>query len=299
MLFSIAADDRAALQFEDFVSSLDAGLPLATIGADPARGERAIHDALTRRGVKLSPTEDAVLQAAWKSGRIGEALRGRAADRLRRAEASRTLWAGVRYPLGLLAMLIVASFITVPVMGHYWFPIGVVGAVALAGGSAFALWRGLRRGDERWARLPVIGRIATDLAEIPYLESLHAMYGAGIPLVQAHSAAVAAVPLPAVRSRLQVTDRVLREGHPLAEALARSLALHPETRTLLETGEQAGQLEDALRRALQRRRDVSTRALVDAVRRTSAAVYLIVALAVAAIVLSFWTNLYARVGLIR
>ncbi|MFY9342944.1 MAG: hypothetical protein WAT39_10675, partial [Planctomycetota bacterium] len=61
MLLSIAADERAALQFEDLASALDAGLPLASLGADPGAGERALHGALQRRGVRLTPTEDAVL----------------------------------------------------------------------------------------------------------------------------------------------------------------------------------------------------------------------------------------------
>ena len=46
MLFSIAADERASLQFEDVASALDAGLPITAIGGDPSAGDRVVHTAL-------------------------------------------------------------------------------------------------------------------------------------------------------------------------------------------------------------------------------------------------------------
>jgi len=293
MLFSIAADERAALQFDDLASALDAGLPLQAMGADAARGDRAIHDALRGRGVVLSPTEGDVLAAAWKSGRIGEALRQRAEDRRQRAELARKIWAGVRYPAVLILMLLVASVVTAPVIGHWWFLVGLLAGLLVAALFVAAAFRGLKAGDERWLRVPILGHIAAELAELPYLETLQAMYAAGIPLLQSHERAVAAVPLLAVRNRLQIADRILHEGRPLAEALAAALALHAETRTLLATGEHAGNLEDALQRALSRRRDATARSLADTVRRGSAVLYVVVGAVVAAIIISFYTSLFA------
>lgn len=299
MLFSIAADERAALQFDDLASALDAGLPLQAMGADAARGDRAIHEALRARGVVLSPIEGDVLAAAWKSGRIGESLRQRAEDRRQRAELARKVWSGVRYPAVLLVLLSLATVVTAPVIGHWWFPIGLLAVLLAVALFVAATVRGLKAGDERWLRVPILGRIAAELAELPYLETLHAMYAAGIPLVQSHERAVAAVQLPAVRNRLQIADRILREGRPLADALAATLALHAETRTLLTTGEKAGNLEEALRRALTRRRDATANSLGDTVRRASAVFLCVVGLACAAIIISFWTNYYARLGLRR
>ncbi|MBL8729849.1 MAG: type II secretion system F family protein [Planctomycetes bacterium] len=288
-MLSIAADERAALHFDELASSLDAGLPMQAIGASGDDGDRAVHGALRQRGVRLSPSEDAILLAAWRAGRIGPALRGRAEQRRQRAAVRRQVVSGLAYPTVLLGMVVLACIATAPIVGHYYFAFAVAALVVLATVFTLAAQRGLRRGDERWTRMPLIGRLATDLAEIPYLETLQAMYGAGVPVVQAHETATAAVPEGAVRQRLRVAGRVLGAGHNLGEALATSLALNPDTRTLLRTGEQAGQLEDALQRALVHRREVSGRSLVVTARRGTAIVYgLAMALAVGLILTFLW-----------
>lgn len=296
-MLSIRANERAALHFEDLASALDAGLPLGMLGEAGAVDERAVHTILRQRGVALSPTEDAVLLAAWRAGRVTDALRARALERHRRAEFARTLTAGLRYPLLIFVMTFVASIVTAPVVGHYGFTIGVAAFAGLVVAFALAARAGLRRGDERWIRMPVIGTIASNLAELPYLETLWSMYGAGVPLLQAHTAAVAAVPVASVQKRLRIADGVLQSGRSLTESLAHAVALQQETRLVLATGEQAGQLEDALRRALDRRRDVAARSVSDTARRVAAIVYGIAMVTAAAIVLTFWISFYSRLGL--
>ena len=64
-------------------------------------------------------------------------------------------------------------------------------------------------------------------------------------------------------------------------------AVHPETRTLLTTGERAGQLEDALKRALDRRRDVVGRDIADNARRLGQAAYFIAVAIIVVVVLEF------------
>ena len=81
MLWSIAADERSALHFDDLASAFDAGLPLHNLGGDAKAGDRVLHDILKQRGVVLSTTEDAVLLAGWRAGRAGAALRSRSVGR--------------------------------------------------------------------------------------------------------------------------------------------------------------------------------------------------------------------------
>jgi len=273
MLLSIAADERAAMQLDDLASSIDAGLSVAALGGDPAAGDRVVHDMLKHAGIRLSKTEDAVLIAAWRAGRIGVALRSRADERRQRAQFARKIWAGLRYPLFLLVVVLFSSFLLSAVFGTRLLWIAVVVLLAAVTIAIVVVRRGLQRGGEAWIRLPVIGRMAQDLAELPYLETLQSLYSAGVPLVQAHATAVGTVPVASVQRRLQVAHRVLTEGRSLAEGLHQSLALHPETRTLLATGERAGQLEDALQKALARRRDVSSRNIADTARWTGVLAY--------------------------
>jgi type II secretory pathway component PulF len=296
MLWSIAADERAALQFDDMASAFDAGLPLHHLGADAVAGDRVLHDILKQRGVVLSPTEDAVLLAGWKAGRASAALRSRGVGRRNRAEFARTLWAGLRYPLLLFGMVFLASFATARIIGHYWFAVAVAAPVIAAVVLVALARRGLRSGSERWTHVPVLGRIAIGLAELPYLETLHALYGAGVPLAQAHPAAVAAVPLLSLQRRLEVADRVLQSGRSLTESLAQAVALNPETRNLLATGEHAGQLEDALQRSLVRRREVAARDIGTTARVLGNAAYGLAIVFVVSIVFTFYLNLYGKLG---
>ena len=293
-MLSIAADERAALQFEDLASALDAGLPLDSVAGSGPKNERAIHEALRERGVVLSPTEDTVLLSAWRAGRISDALRARAAERQRRAEFLRSIVNGLRYPLALLLMTMAVSGLIGVVGGQWWFPAIAFTVFALIGFGIFTVWRGLRRGEERWTQMPVLGPIVLSLAELPYLETLHATYAAGVPLMQAHTAAVAAVPVPSLQNRLRIADRILQGGSSLTDSLAQSTALHQETRLLLATGERAGQLEDALRRALVRRRDVASRAIATNARRVTVIVTSIVMITAALFVFTFYANYYGQ-----
>ncbi|HEU4417590.1 MAG TPA: type II secretion system F family protein [Planctomycetota bacterium] len=296
MLLSIAGDERAALHFDDLASALDAGLPLHHLGGDAKAGDRVLHDILKHRGVVLSPTEDAVLAAGWRAGRAGAALRSRGVGRRNRAEFARTIWAGLRYPLVMFALVLVASFVTGRVVGHYWYAVAVAALAAAAVVFMALARRGLRSGNDRWTRVPILGRIATDLGELPYLETLHALYAAGVPLAQAHPAAVAAVPLVSLQRRLQVADRVLQGGRSLTESLAQALALHAETRSLLATGEHAGQLEEALQRSLVRRREVAGREIGTMARTLTTATYVLAIAFVIGIVFTFYFNYFGKLG---
>ena len=293
MLLSIGADERAVIVFEDIASALDAGLPLQALGGDPAAGERTLHGILTRRSVRLDPTEDAVLLHAWRAGKAPAALRARAAARQRRAEFARSLWSGLRYPLLLAGLLLVASITTMAFVGP-WVLIGLLCIYAALAAAIVGLAAMARAGHARIASLPMIGPMVLGLAELPYLETLGALYGAGVPLNLAHRAAVATVPKGQVLQRLQIADAVVQGGQPLQQALAQSLALHSETRSLLATGEHAGQLEEALGRALVRRREVTGRAITALTRWAGHIAYALAVVGVAFIVVRFYSAYFAR-----
>ncbi|MEO6597214.1 MAG: type II secretion system F family protein [Planctomycetota bacterium] len=292
MLSPIAAHERAALHFDDLASAFDAGLPLLSQGAKPDSDERVVHQLLRDRGVVLSTTEDAVLLAAWRAGRIGAALRGRAEERRHRAEFLKSIWVGLRYPLVLMGMIVLASFATAGIIGHYWYAVIALGIVVALPVAFLLIRRGLLHGHDRWTRVPMLGSIGTGLGELPYLETLQALYGAGVPLNQAHAAAVAVVPVASMQRRLQVADRALQGGTSLTESLGQALALHSETRMLITTGEHAGQLEDALQRALKRRRDTASRELTFVARRVGNLAYGLAVVLVFLMVYNFYSNYF-------
>lgn len=294
MMFRFDADERAAVQCDDLASALDAGLPLAALGGDPAAGDQVVVAMLRRRGVALAPHEAAALVAGWRAGRAGILLRGTAERRRQRAALRRQVWSSLRYPLALLVLTTAASAVVGPMLGATWLPMAfgvVLAALALA---VWAGSRALRRGGPWTRQVPWVGELVASAAEVPYLEALQALYASGVPIAAAHTTATAAVPTAAVADRLRVVARILAEGRRLGEALHEALALHPETRQLLTTGEHAGQLEDALQRALRRRREVLADSAATLARWFGVAMYAAAAIGVSSYVYFVYSTIFSK-----
>ena len=286
------AEEKAAMVFTDLASALDAGLTLEHLGGDAALDDHALADLCERRAVTLRPPERIVLAAAWKSGNASACLRKRAAARQRRAQFLTATQSALAYPTLLFALLFVAALATMTFIGPLVAVVISLVYAAICAGSV-ALARKLGRGDSSLERLPIVGGVVLEMRELPYLETLHALYSAGVPIVDAHRTAHPTVRMQGLREQLVIAQRLLEEGRSLQEALATSSALSLETRTLLATGEQSGDLEGALERALQRRSEMATRRLASAARTISAVAYGVAAAGVFAIAVLFYTKFYA------
>ena len=287
-----ASDENAALAFDDLASALDAGLPLDSLGGNASLGDQVLVDLSRQRGITLRPSEQAVLEAAWKSGDATAALRSRAEDRRRRAEFHREVWAGLRYPLLLLGMMPIVAAATYSLVGpNFSIGLGIVYFAIAA--IVFLLVRKIGRGDASLERYPIIGPLLDEIRELPYLESLHSLYGAGIPIVDAHRKAIATVRMHGLQERLIMAQKLLEDGAPLREALQTSTSLCPETRSLLATGEESGQLEDALKRALIRRQEIASRKLNLAAQRLGQAAYMLAVAGAIIIIFQFYSGYIA------
>ncbi|MEM7202147.1 MAG: type II secretion system F family protein [Planctomycetota bacterium] len=294
-------DENVAERLEDVASALQAGLPVEAIVDGPATegwrrdlvagAEEGLTAALRARGAPLEGAEWAMLRAAEKAGRLPEALLARARGRRQRAQVTRTLLAAVRYPIGVL----VFGLLLVLVIG---------GGTALVTAATLILvavplgWWALRRALQSpsftgWG-IPGLRGVLRDAAEIPYLESLQGLYAAGVPLRDAHEEAARTVPIGAARYRLLAAAAPLDQGATLTEALTTARGLGDETLRLLRAAELAGDLEGALGRSLQRRRDTLERRVGRAARVIGVVVYAAVALWVAWFALDFYSGLYGR-----
>jgi type II secretory pathway component PulF len=291
MLFRLQPkrDERAALAMRDLASAIDAGLPPPSYGGDPHDGDRQLVQLLPRRGVKLDAIEETVLVASWQTGRSPAALLRLADQREQQAEFARTVIASLRYPALLLFLATLVSLIAAK-LGAHWLP-WVVGAV-VATIAAFTLWlrHAIANGSPRALSLPLIGPLIRELGELPYLEVLHSLYASGVPLLQANPRAVSASGVGAVRDRLQLADALLQQGRGLHESLLQTLAVDAETLTLLALGEHSGTLEEALQRAIQRRRDTTKRKTTALAKAIGAAAYALGVLTAATAILSFYSG---------
>lgn len=292
-------DEQAALTLDDVASQLDAGLAPDQIGGNPADGDRMLAELMVRRHVVLDAVDDAVLVAAWQAGRGPDAVRRLADQRRRRAEFARSILRSLRYPAALVVVASTVAFVTGRAVGATWLPIAV--GILLVVGTALGVMtlQGLRHGGERWLRLPLLGAWAQDVAELPYLEILHGLYASGVSLQKAHPQAVAACPVAAVRERLRRADATLQQGRPLAEALGAADPVDRETLQLLGNGERTGNLEEALLRALGRRRDVAQRRTTTLARLVGNLAYAFGVTVAVVTIWSFYSSYFAMLRSIR
>ncbi len=282
----------------DLASAIDAGLPTERWGGLPQDGEFVLERALPRRNTPVDDTETAVLRAGWRSGRPADALRRLAHQRQQRASFARQILGALLYPVLLLAVAFLVSFVAAK-LGARWLPWTIGGAIAAMALGIALLRRQIRSGNPATLRIPMLGPLVRDLGTIPYLDVLHACYASGIPLLQAHREAVAACHVPAVASRLALCDALVQQGKPVGESLEQTLALDDETRSLIATGETTGTLEDALRRAATRRRDEAQRRAVALSKGIGTAVYAIGLLAAVATIVSFYAGYAAQLRALR
>lgn len=283
---------RTADRMLDLASAIDAGLPASTFGGDPGDGDDMVARALERAGVRLFAGEAVALRAAWKAGRAPTGLRQLAARRQQRAEFVRAVRSQLLYPLVLAALAFVVSIIAARV-GSPRLPWIVGGAIAVLALASSWVVRTAKSGSERALKLPMVGTLVADFGELSYLETLHACYASGIPLLAANKEAVAACSVVAVRQKLYLADQLAQRGRSLSESLAQMRALDPETLTMLALGEKSGTLEDSLQRAITRRRDTAQRRASALGKGVGVAVYVLGVVVAAATVFSFWSG-YAQ-----
>ena len=119
-----------------------------------------------------------------------------------------------------------------------------------------------RRFDAAWLKLPLIGRLARGYNAARFASTLAMLATAGVPILKALQAATGTLSNTALRHDAQEALVLVREGAPLASALAQ----HPRFPRLLvmfsRLGEQTGTLPTMLQRAAdQLSEEVQRRAL--------------------------------------
>ncbi|MFT3779621.1 MAG: type II secretion system inner membrane protein GspF [Ottowia sp.] len=158
-----------------------------------------------------------------------------------------TVFAGTKHALPWLtvAMLALSGF----VRAWGWW---VLAAVVL-GATAFRL--ALRspalrqRFDAFWLRLPLIGRLARGYNAARFGATLAMLAGAGVPILRALQAAAETLSNTAMRADAEDALVMVREGAPLASALAQKKRFPGLLAMFARLGEQTGQLPLMLQRA--------------------------------------------------
>lgn len=237
--------------------------------------------ALEQHPREFSDIYCAVMGAGEASGSLGLVLE-RLADDLEERQALRAkLMGAALYPaiVTLLALVIVLFLVTyvVPQVASVFagtkraLPFLTVAMLALSSavrqyGWAVLLllllggigWRWMLTGeafrqkvDAAWLQLPLLGRLARSYNAARFASTLAMLAGAGVPILKALQAAAETLNNRAMRADALEALVLVREGAPLASALAQKKRFPGLVAMFARLGEQTGQLPLMLQRAAQ------------------------------------------------
>jgi len=234
---------------------------------------RRLSEAMSLEGEAFSPLYRSMVSAGEAAGALGPVME-RLADYLERAQAMRRKTAAALvYPtvLFVVAIAVVTALMAfvVPRVVDQFSSIGqelplltriLIGVseglrdwgwlVALALAAAILGFlralrqEGFRRGFDRFVlRLPVVGRMARDMAAARFARTFAALIASGATVMDALKAARATAPNMVIRDAVEAAAEDVQEGGSLSAALRKTGAFPPLVVHMAASGEGGGELD--------------------------------------------------------
>ncbi|SFM16755.1 type II secretion system inner membrane protein GspF [Variovorax sp. OV329] len=157
------------------------------------------------------------------------------------------VFAGTKRALPFLTVAMLA--LSDMVRNYGWLMLGGVVAAVVAARVALAQPALAERFDAFWLRLPMVGRLARGYNAARFASTLAMLATAGVPILRALQAASETLSNRAMRTDALDALVLVREGAPLASALAQKKRFPPLVSMFARLGEQTGQLPTMLQRA--------------------------------------------------
>ena len=235
--------------------------------------------ALSAHPREFSDIYSGVIAAGEQSGQLGTVLE-RLADDLEEREALKNkLIAASLYPaivtiVAIVIVVFLVSYVVPQVAGVFasskralptltvmmlalsafvrsygWLMLGVL--IAAAGGLVVARRQPAMRlvMDAAWLRLPLVGKLARGYNAARFAATLAMLAAAGVPILRALQTAAETLSNRSMRADALDALVLVREGAPLASALASKKRFPPLVSMFARLGEQTGQLPAMLGRA--------------------------------------------------
>ncbi|MDO8285281.1 MAG: type II secretion system inner membrane protein GspF [Rhodoferax sp.] len=242
-------------------------------------GGTAFATALAQHPREFAPTYCAVVGAGEHSGNLGLVLE-RLADDLEQSQALKSQLVGAAlYPaiVTLVAITIVMfllgyvvpqvaevfagskralPLLTVIMLGlgnfvrnQGWMMLIAIVLIAICGRFAWANAAFREKFDAAWLTLPILGRLSRGYNAARFAGTLSMLAAAGVPILKALQAAADTLSNRAMRTDALDALVLVREGAPLASALAQKKRFPGLLSMFARLGEQTGQLPLMLERA--------------------------------------------------
>jgi general secretion pathway protein F len=251
---------------------------VATLRAE-VNGGSTFARALAQHPQEFSNIFVGVIGAGEQSGNLGQVLE-RLADDLEEQQVLKSKLIGAAlYPaiVTLVAIVIVLFLVTyvVPQVAHVfasskralpiltvimigisnflrsygWVLLIVLAAAAFAARLALANALFREKFDAAWLKLPILGKLARSYNTARFASTLAMLAAAGVPILKALQAAAETLSNSAMRTDALDALVLVREGAPLASALAQKKRFPALLAMFARLGEQTGQLPLMLQRA--------------------------------------------------
>ena len=157
------------------------------------------------------------------------------------------VFAGTKRALPFLtvAMLSISAF----VRSYGWGVLGLLVATGFVGRLALRRESFREKFDASTLGIPLVGRLARDYNAARFASTLAMLAGAGVPILKALQAAAETLSNRAMRADALDALMLVREGAPLASAMAQKKRFPGLVSMFARLGEQTGQLPVMLQRA--------------------------------------------------
>lgn len=264
-------------------------------------------EAMGRSGQWYSPFDLALVDAGERSGRLDVCFRVLADYYSDRASMAKKLISDLVYPAFLLhfAVFILpfAEFFTTGNLLLYLAKtFGVLIPIYLI--VAALIYAAQSRHGEGWRTIverllhpiPILGSGRRELALARLALALEALISAGVTIIEAWDLAATVSGSPAIRRAVQDFLPGVRAGETPAEAVSNCHVFPDLFTNQYNSGEVSGKLDETLRRLHQYYQEEGSRKLHAVSQWTPRIIYLIVALAIAYRIVSFYTNYFNQVG---
>lgn len=235
--------------------------------------------ALAQHPREFSDIYCAVIGAGEHSGNLGLVLERLADDLEERQALQAKLMGAALYPaiVTLVAIVIVLflvsyvvpqvasvfagtkralPFLTVAMLGlssgvrnYGWLMLSTLVLIAVGARLALSKADFREKFDAAWLTLPLVGRLARGYNAARFASTLAMLAGAGVPILKALQAAAETLNNRAMRADALDALVLVREGAPLASALAQKKRFPGLVAMFARLGEQTGQLPVMLQRA--------------------------------------------------
>jgi len=235
--------------------------------------------ALSQHPREFSPIYTAVIGAGEQTGNLGLVLERLADDLEQRQALQQKLMGAALYPaiVTVIAIVIVIflvsyvvpqvanvfagtkralPFLTVAMLAlsaavrsYGWLMLGIVVAAVVATRMALAQPALREKFDALWLTLPLVGKLARGYNAARFASTLAMLATAGVPILRALQAAAETLGNRAMRADALDALVLVREGAPLASALAQKKRFPGLVSMFARLGEQTGTLPVMLQRA--------------------------------------------------